>query len=79
MPIFEYRCQKCDELTEHLQRVSDLSPEKCRRCGGALERLLSAPAVHSSGKEGGQTICDRSSPCCGLDVPCGASPCGDRK
>lgn len=79
MPIFEYRCQKCGEVTEHLQKVFDSPPEKCHRCGGGLERLLSVPTVHGSGKDSGQASCDRSSPCCGLDVPCDAPPCGGRK
>ena len=50
MPIYEFRCKKCDNSFEHLVRGSD--PPVCPQCGATgddLEKQLSAPAAHSRG------------------------------
>jgi putative FmdB family regulatory protein len=49
MPIYEYECKKCKAHIEVFQRVSDKEPTKCRKCGGRLEKLLSAPAIQFKG------------------------------
>ena len=49
MPIYEYECRKCKAHIEVFQRVSDKPPSKCRKCGGRLEKLLSAPAIQFKG------------------------------
>lgn len=49
MPIYEYQCKKCKARLELFQRVSDKPPTKCRKCGGRLEKLLSAPAIQFKG------------------------------
>ena len=49
MPIYEYECKKCKAHIEVFQRVSDKQPTKCRKCGGRLEKLLSAPAIQFKG------------------------------
>ncbi len=41
MPIYEYRCKTCGELTEVMLKISDSQPTKCERCGGKLERQIS--------------------------------------
>ena len=44
MPFYEYKCTKCDEEFEVLQKVSDPAPP-CSSCGGEhVERLLSKSA-----------------------------------
>ncbi|HJU84372.1 MAG TPA: zinc ribbon domain-containing protein [Holophagaceae bacterium] len=43
MPLFDYRCEFCGEVRELLVRSADADPGPCA-CGGARERLLSAPA-----------------------------------
>ncbi len=48
MPIYEYRCQTCEERFEEWVRKEGLTPDACPACGGTeLERLLSTPRVHS--------------------------------
>jgi len=32
MPIYEYKCPKCETEIEHLQRMTD-KPPKCPECG----------------------------------------------
>ena len=49
MPIYEFECRKCKAHIEVFQKVSDKPPVKCRKCGGRLERKLSAPAIQFKG------------------------------
>jgi putative FmdB family regulatory protein len=49
MPLYEYRCASCGELMEALQRVGAAPLSECPRCGGALERIASAPALQFKG------------------------------
>ena len=49
MPIYEYRCQDCGELTEMLQRFDDPPLESCPECGGSVKKLISAPAFQFKG------------------------------
>jgi putative FmdB family regulatory protein len=49
MPIYEYRCKKCQHTFERIQKFSDPHVKKCPECGGAVEQVLSAPAVQFKG------------------------------
>jgi putative FmdB family regulatory protein len=49
MPIYEYECQKCKSHTELFQKMSDKPPVKCRKCGGRLEKQVSASAIQFKG------------------------------
>ena len=49
MPIYEFECRKCKAHIEVFQKVSDKPPTKCRKCGGRLERKISAPAIQFKG------------------------------
>jgi putative FmdB family regulatory protein len=49
MPIYEYQCKKCNAHTEVMQKLADKPLTKCRKCGGRLEKLLSAPAIQFKG------------------------------
>lgn len=49
MPIYEFECTKCHAHLEVFQKVSDKQPTKCRKCGGKLERKISAPAIQFKG------------------------------
>lgn len=46
MPLYDYHCQFCDEVSEHLINANDPEP-KCRFCQGSMVRLLSKPAHYS--------------------------------
>ena len=41
MPIYEYQCRKCREVTEKIQGVQDPPLRKCPSCGGKLEKMMS--------------------------------------
>jgi putative FmdB family regulatory protein len=49
MPLYEYRCTSCGERTEVLQRLGTAPLSQCLHCGGTLEKLTSAPALHFKG------------------------------
>lgn len=49
MPIYEYECVKCKSRVEVFQKMSDKPPTKCRKCGGRLEKQLSASAIQFKG------------------------------
>ncbi|MDW8479387.1 MAG: zinc ribbon domain-containing protein [Xanthomonadales bacterium] len=49
MPIVEYRgpadCRHCGGGFEHWQGLKEPDLERCPRCGAAVRRVISAPAV----------------------------------
>jgi putative FmdB family regulatory protein len=48
MPLYEYHCLKCGRF-ETLQKFSEGPLAACPTCGGAVERLISAPAFQFKG------------------------------
>lgn len=55
MPMYEYRCRKCDESYEQLRRMQDAELDlKCPECGGEdVERLISGFATSGACSAGG--------------------------
>ena len=49
MPLYEYECKKCHHRFEKIQKFSDPHTKKCPECGGAIEQVISAPAVQFKG------------------------------
>ena len=49
MPLYEYECKKCHHRFERSQKFSDPHVKKCRKCGGPIEQVISAPAVQFKG------------------------------
>lgn len=49
MPLYEYQCKKCGHRFEKIQKFSDKPIKKCPECGGAVEQLISPPAVQFKG------------------------------
>lgn len=41
MPLFDYKCATCGEVTEHLVANSEVKSVPCK-CGGQAEQTLSA-------------------------------------
>lgn len=60
MPMYEYKCDRCGEVFELIQRFSDEPLKTHEGCGGAVERLLSAPALQFKGS--GWYITDYAKP-----------------
>jgi len=49
MPLYEYRCTSCGERTEVLQHLDEPPMTVCPRCGGPVQKMLSAPALQFKG------------------------------
>ena len=49
MPLYEYKCEGCGETFEVIQKFSDEPLTVHEKCGGAVHRLLSAPAFQFKG------------------------------
>jgi putative FmdB family regulatory protein len=50
MPIYEFRCKKCNDQIEVFQKLSDKPPTRCKKCGGRLEKQISRTAVQFKGE-----------------------------
>lgn len=49
MPLYEYQCDVCAHRFEVIQKFSDAPIEVCPKCGGAVRKLLSSPAIQFKG------------------------------
>ena len=66
MPIYQYRCHECGEVSEFL--LPDLSESRILTCSACeshnLERLISAPSLlRKSSSISGETCCGREERC----------------
>src|ERR1043166_7171937 len=49
LPTYEYRCHDCGHQFERAQRMSAGPLTDCEVCGGHVQRVLFAPAIHFKG------------------------------
>lgn len=49
MPLYEYECGGCGHRFERIQKFSDAPITECPKCGGAVQKLLSSPAIQFKG------------------------------
>ena len=49
MPLYEYRCLKCDRHTEKIENLNGPHLKKCPHCGGKVESVITAPAIQFKG------------------------------
>lgn len=49
MPLYPYRCTKCGHRFEKIQSFNSEPETVCPKCGGALERPLTAPGLQFKG------------------------------
>lgn len=49
MPLYEYRCNQCGHRFEKIQNFSAEPETVCPKCGGMLQRPLTAPALQFKG------------------------------
>ncbi len=40
MPVYEYKCTKCNEEFEVMQKINDEPLAVCSSCGGELKKLI---------------------------------------
>ena len=70
MPLYEFKCRDCGNITEVLLHGADKTLLVCPHCGSAaLEKLFSAShVVRGEGRAHGST-------CCGREERCDKPPC----
>jgi putative FmdB family regulatory protein len=49
MPMYEYNCEKCNHQFELRQKFSDQPARECPKCGGKVEKMISASAFSLKG------------------------------
>jgi putative FmdB family regulatory protein len=49
LPLYEYRCLKCDRHTDKIENVNGPHLKKCPHCGGKVESVITAPAIQFKG------------------------------
>jgi len=49
LPLYPYRCTQCGHSFEKIQSFSDEIETVCPKCGGKLERPLTAPGLQFKG------------------------------
>jgi putative FmdB family regulatory protein len=49
MPLYEYQCDACGHRFEVIQKYSDAPIDTCPKCGSAVHKLLSSPAIQFKG------------------------------
>ena len=49
MPIYEYKCEKCEEVVEVLQKADDEPQTECAKCGGKLNKNVTNSTFHLYG------------------------------
>lgn len=49
MPLYEYKCAKCGDVFEVMQKFVDAPLASHAGCGGAVERQLCSPALQFKG------------------------------
>lgn len=71
MPIYDFRCQECEKVSEFLlSKFSDSRALACDGCGSQnLERLITAPRLLKDRANAPGTTC------CGRTERCETPPC----
>lgn len=49
MPLYAYRCTQCGHRFEKIQSFNAEQEKSCPKCGGPVERPLTAPALQFKG------------------------------
>jgi putative FmdB family regulatory protein len=49
MPIYEYECTACSQITEAVQRFSDPPLSECAHCRGQMRKVISKSTFHLKG------------------------------
>jgi len=84
MPTYEYKCEDCGYKFEKFQSMKDKPIEKCPKCSGRVQRLISGGGgiifkgsgfYATDSNRNVSPSCSRDRPCCGRDTPCDKRPC----
>ncbi|MGA7223436.1 MAG: zinc ribbon domain-containing protein [Candidatus Acidiferrales bacterium] len=49
MPLYEYKCEKCGNQFEKIEKHSAPTTQKCPKCGAKAQRMISAAGIQFKG------------------------------
>jgi putative FmdB family regulatory protein len=49
LPLYEYRCLKCERHTDKIENMNGPHLKKCPHCGGKVESVITAPSIQFKG------------------------------
>ena len=49
MPLYEYKCEKCGNQFEKIEKHSAPMTQKCPKCGAKAQRMISAAGIQFKG------------------------------
>jgi putative FmdB family regulatory protein len=49
LPLYEYKCEKCGNQFEKIENHSAPTTQKCAKCGGKAQRMISAAGIQFKG------------------------------
>jgi putative FmdB family regulatory protein len=49
MPIYEYKCKKCNKVVEIIKNINSDTKENCIVCGKEMTKLISLSSFHLKG------------------------------
>jgi putative FmdB family regulatory protein len=78
MPVYEYKCESCENQFELRQKFSDAPASECPSCGGQVKKLISSTAFSLKGggwyTEGYGTSKKSETPACPSGGSCAGCP-----
>ena len=77
MPVYEYRCDKCQRVIEVMQKFSDKPLTRCPSCAGRVSRIMSNCSFQLKGsgwyvtdyKKGDSGLKEKKDKDKGIDTP----------
>ena len=75
MPLYEYRCKECGNVSEYLSKIGDTGDSlACKSCDSTdLEKVMSVTNVSTyPSPQGGKTCCGREERCGSEKSCCGS-------
>lgn len=45
MPVYEYKCDSCDEFYEFTQKFTDDPISECPKCEGPIKKIYRSPGL----------------------------------
>jgi putative FmdB family regulatory protein len=49
LPLYEYKCLKCDRHTDRIEKLAGPFLKKCPHCNGKVERVMAPSAIQFKG------------------------------
>lgn len=51
MPLYDFKCTKCEHVEEHFKKSDSPPVDVCSKCGAESTRMICAPAISYAGSK----------------------------